>query len=58
MTTIKDFRDAINAKLDEAAAIYGEESDLSTSAIDDVSRNYVDAANETVNPNLPPRPKE
>lgn len=57
MTKISDFRTAITAVLDDKATTYGENVDLTGPEIEEVSR-AIDAANETVNPNLPTRPAQ
>lgn len=56
MATIASLRTGINAALDAEAVGLGENATLSPEQMDNVSRNAVDAPNETWNPNLPTRP--
>ena len=55
MATIAEMRTAVNAALDVQAGELGETTELDQESLDLVSYG-VDEVNETVNPNLPPRP--
>lgn len=56
MSSIASLRTALTASLDAEANVLGENSTLTQEQKDNISRNAVDAPNETWNPNLPTRP--